>query len=548
MVSFLYPYSFLLLVFLLLFFKKNIQLQINPKIIANKTNIKFKKYFLALGYIFLVIALARPVTDKKEIHTNINIKKVALALDISRSMLAEDVYPNRLTFAKHKMDQFIDKFNGQMAIMAFSNTAFLISPYTTDKDTLKYLLSNINTDYITSSGTDFQNLIKTAKKMGYTDLVVFSDGGDVKKLDTMGINLYVLLIGNKPSPIKLKDGSLLSKNGKIVMVNINKNILKYAKFGEIATNSDSDIKRLISQNFSNTTDNKSVMVYKELFIYPLALGLFFIFLGFYSLPKKVLPIFLMFFSIQAKAGVLDWHYLDEAKKAYNHHAYLKSYNLYSKIDNDQAKFNSANSLYKMGKYKEALNIYKQIKSKNLKEKTLYNIGNCYAKIGKIDEAIKSYEDALKIDPKDKDAKYNLELLKKHNKKNKKENKNKSKNNKSNKNNNSQKNKKQNNKQHKKQNNSNKNNNSKPNQNKSKKNNKQNQDNQKNKQNQNKNKSNAKKQKKVSNKKLDKKQGIKQKQPRSIQIKPNHNDNALFNKIKTQTLMLPLSKGESKDEW
>jgi Ca-activated chloride channel family protein len=230
--TFLYPYAFLLLGFLPLFFKKENKININPKIILNKESNRFKKIFLAIGYIFLVIALARPVTDKKEISTNMNLKKVALALDISRSMLAEDVYPNRLEFAKHKMNQFIDKFNGEIAILGFSNSTFLISPYTTDKDTLKYLLNNINENYITSSGTDLQNLINTAKKMGYKDLVVFTDGGDVKNLDTKGINLYALLIGTKQgAPIKLKNGSLLMHNGKVVIVKRDDNFLKYTKFG-----------------------------------------------------------------------------------------------------------------------------------------------------------------------------------------------------------------------------------------------------------------------------------------------------------------------------
>ena len=168
-------------IFLILFFiGKKKGFQVNEKIIVNKDISNLKKLFLGLGYIFLVIALARPVTDKKEINTNNNIKKVTLALDISKSMLAEDNYPNRLEFAKNKIGQFIDNFQGEIAILAFSDSAFLISPYTTDKATLKYLLKNIDTEYITSSGTDFKNLLTTAKKMGFKDLVVFSDGGEIK--------------------------------------------------------------------------------------------------------------------------------------------------------------------------------------------------------------------------------------------------------------------------------------------------------------------------------------------------------------------------------
>jgi len=523
MVEFLYPYSFLLLVFLVLFFRKSAEFKLNPKIIANKHSIKFKKYILGLAYILLVVALARPVTNKKEINTHMNIKKVALALDISRSMLASDVYPNRLTFAKHKIEQFIDKFNGEIAIMAFSNTAFLISPYTSDKDTLKYLLNNIDTSYITSTGTDFENLINTAKKMGYTDLVVFSDGGDIKKLDTNGINLYVLLIGNKPSPIKLKNGELLSQNGKIVMVGINKNILKFAKFGSIATNSDNDIQKLISQNFAKTTNNKKIVVYKELFIYPLSLAVLLLFMGFFSFPKKVLPLFL-FFTIQAKAGILDWYYLDKAKEAYNQGNYQKSYELYSKFNNDEAKFNSADSLYKMKKYKEALKLYSEIKDKKLLEKSLYNQGNCYAKIGNIDEAIKKYEEALKLNPNDKDAKYNLELLKKHKQNKNKNSKKQNKKNNQNKSKQSQKNKQKNNKLQNKKDDKKK-------------------DNKQHKQNQPK----PAKSKKQQTQKDKQKAQPKQENIKPIQIKQTKNTQ-IFNKIKSQTLMVPLSKGENKNEW
>jgi len=533
MVEFLYPYSFLLLVFLVMFFRKDTKFDINPKLIANKTSTKLKKIFLALGYILLVIALARPVTDKKEINTNVNIKKVTLALDISHSMLANDVYPNRLTFAKTKMKQFINKFNGEVSIMAFSNTAFLVSPYTSDKDTLNYLLDNINTKYITSTGTDFQNLIDTAKNLGYKDLVVFSDGGDVKTLDTKGINLYVLLIGNKPSPIKTKDGFLMN-NGKMVLVGINKDISKIAKFTQIAMTGDSDINRLISQNFKKITQDKKIAVYKELFIYPLSLGLLFLFIAFYSLPKKILPL-LLIFTIQAKAGILDWYYLDKAKNEYNNQNYTQSAKLYSKFNTDEAKFNEADSLYKMKKYKEALKLYSEIKDKKLQEKIFYNKGNCYAKIGKIDEAIKSYEEALKLNPNDKDAKYNLELLKKHKKHNKskknQQNKN-SKSKKSNQKNKSQKNNKQN---HNKQNKQNKKNNS----NKKQTTNPKKSDKQQDK----KNKSNMHKN---FNQKIKKsKDNLKNLKP--IKIKPINNTQ-IFNKIKSQTLMVPLSKGETNNEW
>jgi len=552
--TFLYPYAFLLLLFLPLFFRKTAKININPKIIANKESQKFKKLFLALGYIFLIIALARPVTDKKEISTNMNLQKVALALDISRSMLAEDVYPNRLEFAKHKMNQFIDKFNGEIAILGFSNSTFLISPYTSDKGTLKYLLNNINNNYITSSGTDLQNLINTAKKMGYKDLVVFTDGGDVKNLDTKGINLYALLVGTKQgAPIKLKNGNLFTYKGKVVIVKRDDRFLKYTKFGVVAQAGDSDINQLISQNFQKVKDNKKIIVYKELFMYPLWLGLLFISLGFFSIKnfKRIAPVFVLFMGIHSNAGMLDWHYLNEAQNFYHKGNYQKSAELFSKIYNDSAKFNEADSLYKMKKYKEALKVYNSIKDKKLAEKVEYNKGNCYAKMGKIDKAINSYKNALKIEPKDKDAEYNLKLLEKkqHQKKKNKNEKNQKKNqNKKNKNNKQNKNSKQN---------------KKPNQSKNKKDNKHNQKNQskkeKNKNNKQQNKQNQ--QKKEKNKKQQKKNKAQKNrlsnQPKfdkqhfkPIKMKLNKNgDQRIFNKIKSNTLLYPLSKGrENENEW
>ena len=543
--TFLYPYAFLLFLFLPLFFRKQTKININPKIIANKESNKFKKLFLAIGYMFLIIALARPVTDKKEISTNMNLQKVALALDISRSMLAQDVYPNRLEFAKHKMNQFIDKFNGEMAILGFSNSAFLISPYTTDKNTLKYLLNNIDDNYITSSGTDLQNLIDTAKKMGYKDLVIFTDGGSVKNLDTKGINLYALLVGTKQgAPIKLKSGNLLMKNGKVVIVKRDDNFLKYTKFGVVAKTGNSDINELISQNFQKVKSNKKIVVYKELFMYPLWLGLLFISLGFFSISnlKKIIPVFVFFMGVHSSASILDWHYLNQAKEAYQKGNYQKSAKLYQKIDNDEAKYNKADALYKMKKYKEALNIYNTIRDKKLTEKVEYNKGNCYAKMNKIDAAIKSYKNALKLNPNDKDAKYNLELLKKKKQQHKQHKQNKS-----------QKNQKQQHKQNKNKNNKQNKKNTKSNESKSQKNNKQNKNknNKQNKQNkQNKNKSQQQKNEKQQHSKLKNQKRVNKKElknikPIKIEMSKNTNQK-IFNKIKSKTLLYPLSKGKNDE--
>ncbi len=111
------------------------------------------------------------------------------------------------------------------------------------------------------------------------------------------------------------------------------------------------------------------------------------------------------------ASLLDFKYLQDAKDAYSDKNYTLAQELYSKVKGDEAKFNEADALYRQKKYKEAIEKYQTITDPKLKAKSLHNIGNSYANMKKIDEAISSYEEALKIED-DADTKYNLELLKK----------------------------------------------------------------------------------------------------------------------------------------
>ncbi len=141
-------------------------------------------------------------------------------------------------------------------------------------------------------------------------------------------------------------------------------------------------------------------------------------------------------SIFSSASLLDFKYLNDAKEAYLKKDYKKAEELYKKIENENAKFNLADTLYREKKYKEAIDIYNSIDSNELEFKKLYNIGNSYAKLNKIDDAIKSYEEALKI-KEDKDTKFNLELLKKKKKQEQKKKNNKKENNQQQQNKNSQ---------------------------------------------------------------------------------------------------------------
>ena len=122
-------------------------------------------------------------------------------------------------------------------------------------------------------------------------------------------------------------------------------------------------------------------------------------------------ILLLIFSINVQAGLFDFVSIYQANKAYENKDYQLAAEKFDDINNDAARLNQANSLYKQGLYKQALKKYQSVKREDLAFDRLYNSGNAYAKSGKINEAIDSYEKALKLQ-KDKDALFNLELLKK----------------------------------------------------------------------------------------------------------------------------------------
>lgn len=124
---------------------------------------------------------------------------------------------------------------------------------------------------------------------------------------------------------------------------------------------------------------------------------------------KMLLLLLLPFSTQA--SLFDFLNIYQANQAYENQDYKAAGEKFGTIDQDSARLNQANSLYKQGLYKQSLKKYQGVKAENLSFERLYNSGNAYAKSGQINQAIDSYESALKLKP-DQDAVFNLELLKK----------------------------------------------------------------------------------------------------------------------------------------
>ena len=176
---------------------------------------------MSLSYTFLVLALSRP-----QIGTTLEMVKrsgldIMIGLDISASMLAEDIKPNRLLKAKHAISSFIDRLEGdRVGLIAFAGDSFVQCPLTIDYAAAKLLLDALNADTISQSGTQISQAIEIAtssfnqEEDKYKVLVFFTDGEDhgeraieaAKAVANQGIRIYCVGVGlpNQGTPIPLR--------------------------------------------------------------------------------------------------------------------------------------------------------------------------------------------------------------------------------------------------------------------------------------------------------------------------------------------------------
>ncbi len=229
-----------------------------------------------------------------------------VAIDISGSMRSRDVYPNRLEFAKIKAKELLDSMvNDEVALGTFAYTSFIVSPFTSDKATLKQLVDGLNANYISNSSTDFISVVNLANKMltkkKEKALIIFTDGGDKdslkglkERLKKYGITLYTVLVGTKQgAPVLNERGEKVkNRDGTIAITQRYDKLIEIAKesggYGLVAKYGKEDMESLASEIHSNFNDiNRHKIKIKErieLFYYPLTLAVILLLIGFISLP------------------------------------------------------------------------------------------------------------------------------------------------------------------------------------------------------------------------------------------------------------------------
>ncbi len=422
---------------------------------SSKFALKFWLFIVAFAV--AVFALANPRLPMGSANVNRSGIDVVIALDVSKSMLATDVQPDRLERAKQVVARLIDKLSDdRIGIVVFAGRAYLQMPLTTDHSAAKMYLGSATPAVVPTQGTVISDALKMSfaafntKEKKYKSIILISDGEDhdetaltySKALSEEGVMINTIGIGS-PEGTFLKDPETndFKKDvaGNPVITKLNEEELKviaansngvYHRF----TNTEEAVNAMYNQlqtlGQRPITEN-SMMNYKNYYPWLLGLSLLFLVIEFFfsekrhivskkkvALPKNsfaavvVLLLFPLLVGAQkdnelVKKGneTYDQKLYDEAAKNYKEALTKNPGNL-------PAQYNLGNALYRGQKTEDALAAYDaSIASSKMpleKSGTFYNKGVVLQNAKKLPECIEAYKQALRLNPTDEDARLNLQ--------------------------------------------------------------------------------------------------------------------------------------------
>jgi len=403
--------------------------------------------------VFALANLRKPGGVEKVNRSGID---VMIALDVSKSMLADDIKPNRLERAKQSVARLIDKLsNDRIGIVVFAGRAYLQMPLTGDHGAAKMYLSSANTDVVPTQGTVIADALKMCysafnpKEKKYKAVVLISDGEDhdegaLKTAGQMaadGIIINTVGIGSPQGATfmdELTNQPKMDNAGNIVISKLNEDELKkIASEGkgsyQLFSNTDDLVNKLEGQleNMDQRSITEDSQVnYQNFFPWFLAAALILLLAEFFISETKRQRISTTAKRNAALGSLLLVCLFPTPVSAQNEKALIKKGNeAYEKkeygnaVKNYQqatdkkpgdpvAQYNLGNALYKNNKAEEAVNAYDQALANSSavadKAKTFYNKGVVLQNNKKLPECIEAYKNALKLDPKDEDARLNLQ--------------------------------------------------------------------------------------------------------------------------------------------
>jgi len=214
---------------------------------SSKTKPLVKLIFLCLAFTFLIIGIATPQIGSKMEEVKREGVDLMIALDLSNSMKAEDIIPNRLENAKLAIEKLIDNLgDDRIGIVVFGGEAYTQLPITTDYSAAKLFLANIDTDIIPTQGTAIGAAIDLAinsfdkKSVANKAIIVITDGENheddavkaAEKAAAQGIIVHTIGMGSENgAPIPIYENGKASgykkdRDGNTVVTKLNETMLQ----------------------------------------------------------------------------------------------------------------------------------------------------------------------------------------------------------------------------------------------------------------------------------------------------------------------------------
>ena len=287
--------------------------QLSPQKSVFKPTLKMIFVLLALS--FLIVAMVNPKMGTQLKTVKRQGVDIVFALDVSKSMLAEDIAPNRLEKSKQIISKIIDKLGSdRVGIIIYAGNAYPLLPITTDHGAAKMFLQNAGPDMVSSQGTAINEALELAKTFFDDDtqtnrfLFVISDGEDheensgkiAKEIVELGIRTYTIGIGsNKGGPIPMKNngkflGYKKDNKDQVVITKLNVETLKDIAdngegkyiYGNKTSKTIEYVDELLLKADKKEFESKQFSDYKDQFQWFVGFGLLFLVLDVFLLNKK----------------------------------------------------------------------------------------------------------------------------------------------------------------------------------------------------------------------------------------------------------------------
>jgi Ca-activated chloride channel family protein len=434
---------------------------------------KFRLACLVASVVCLIFALARPQWGFDWEEVKQRGLDVIVAIDTSKSMLAEDIAPNRLKRAKlAAIDLMQQAKSDRLALIAFAGGAFLQCPLTIDDSAFRQSVDTLDVNVIPQGGTAIAEAIDTALASfregdNHKALVLFTDGEDqdsgaveaAKRAGEAGIHIYTIGIGSTEGELlritdaKGRTDYIRDEQGNVVKSHLNESLLREIAGATpggfyLPLRGAKTMETLYAEGIGklpkSEASEKLVRRYHERYHWPLAAAMILLLIEM-LFPERKRERSKAAASAPAKAGLREavamfallaasasaWGSPASALREYKHGQYdnaLKEYqqSMEKKKDDPRLHFNAGAAAYKSKNFEEAAKQFDEaLNSPDLKliQRAYYNRGNARYYLGESNadpakktetwqEAVKDFESAMKLNGQDVDAKFNYEFVKK----------------------------------------------------------------------------------------------------------------------------------------